>query len=423
MSVETHHRNALYLVAAICMIFMTMVLALQPIYLRTVLQISFSDAGAINANVQVIMEILDLLVMGYLGHISDRYGRVKMIYYGFILAGFATLLVPMSMDIAIWMGINGLAIFYILRILMSLGTTAVWPQLVTLSGDFSSEKDRAVITSNMAFIMAFGATLVYGVLMQIPKYAGLTVSLYLVPLLAFLGAWVAKKSLIDVAARSPEGEIPWRKVLSMVKKDRRLRLAFLSAFSSRNEMVIIGLFLMLWFVYFADLVNVTVEDAVARGGALIGIIGAVILVSIPFWGYFIQHYGRIAALALGLALSSIGFMSMYFVVNPYDWGIFVPATLLAIGQAGTLLAPQILTIDLTPPTMRGIVLGAFNTVGGIGIIFFVQVGGFLFDWLGPYAPFVFTGIGNLLLAFYALVLMRIEDEPIQPEWVSESPIN
>ncbi len=45
------------------------------------------------------------------------------------------------------------------------------------------------------------------------------------------------------------------------------------------------------------------------------------------------------------------------------------------------------------------------------MIFFVQMGGFLFDWVGPYAPFVFAGIGNLLIMLYAVWLLRTADKP------------
>ncbi|MES9881220.1 MAG: magnetosome biogenesis transporter MamH [Sedimenticola sp.] len=411
MNVENHHRNTLYLIAALCMIFMTMILALQPIYLRTVLGISLDDAGVINANIQVLTEVFDLLVIGYLGHLSDLYGRVKVVVWGFVVAGLSALLIPLSLEIGLAVGIGGLAVFYLMRVFMSLGTTAVWPQLAAVTGDFSKRDDRAQLMSKMAFMMAFGATLVYAILMQLPKYIGLLPSMYVIPAVALIGAWLANRSLVDVAEVSENRKIPWREVYRLVRGDQRLRLTFMSAFSSRNDLVLIGLFLMLWFVYFADVLNMSHEEAVARGGTLIGLIGAVILVSIPFWGYFIQRYGRMVAIACGLFLSGVGFVSMAFVVNPYDWGIYIPAFFMAVGQAGTLIAPQVLTIDIAPPAIRGFVLGAFNTVGGIGMIFFVQMGGFLFDWVGPYAPFVFAGIGNLLIMLYAVWLLRTADKP------------
>jgi MFS family permease len=268
--------------------------------------------------------------------------------------------------------------------------------------------------ANAAFMMSFGATLVYAVIMQIPQHAGLMATMYLVVAVALLGAWFAQRSLIDVAVRLDEPEIPWRKVAALLKNDLRLRLTFASAFSSRNDMVLIGLFLMLWFVYFADIHGLTQEEAVAQGGLLIGSIGAVILITIPIWGWFIQQYGRLPAIVLSMFLSGAGFASMWFVVNPFQWEIYIPALLIAAGQAGTLLSPQVLTIDLAPEEMRGSVLGAFNTVGGIGMILFVQIGGILFDYLGPYAPFVFTGIGNLAIMLYAFWVLQNCEEPVPP---------
>ena len=411
---EGYYRNTLYLLSAICMIFMTMVLAIQPIFLRTVLGIDADGAGTVNATVQTVTEVADLLFVGYLGYLSDRYGRVPVVIYGFLFAAVGALMIPSSLEIGVWLGMSGLTIFYLMRIIMSLGTAAVWPQLAALAGDFSDQKGRAGMMANAAFMMSFGATLVYAVIMQIPQHAGLMATMYLVAAVALLGAWFANRSLIDVAKKLDDVKIPWKKVKKLVKEDARLRLTFASAFSSRNDMVLIGLFLMLWFVYFADIHGLTQEEAVAQGGLLIGSIGAMILLTIPLWGWFIQQFGRLPAIVLSMSLSGMGFVSMWFVVNPFQWEIYIPAMLIAAGQAGTLLSPQVLTIDLAPDEMRGSVLGAFNTVGGIGMILFVQIGGFLFDYFGPYAPFVFTGIGNLAIMLYAFSVMQRCEEPIPP---------
>ena len=69
---------------------------------------------------------------------------------------------------------------------------------------------------------------------------------------------------------------------------------------------------------------------------------------------------------------------------------------------------QILTVDHSPRELLGSVLGAFNVIGCLGIIFFVQIGGFLFDYIGPPAPFVFTGVGNLFISAYALRMLKSE---------------
>ena len=418
--IERENQNALYLLSAVVMVFMTLVVAIQPLFLRNVLGVSFEKAGFINANIQVVTELLDLALILFLGYLSDRYGRVPIATMGFLAAAAGALLAPFSLQLGMLLGIGGLGFYYLMRVVMSLGTGAVWPQISALAGDFTTYGNRPRIMANTAFMMALGATLVYAVLMQIPRHAGFITVMLLTAGVALIGAVVTRRCLVDVAPKLEEERVPWRQVRDLLVGEERLRLGFASAFFARSDMVFIGMFLMMWFIYFADIVGVGQEEAAARGGALIGYAGVVVLVSVSFWGRLIANFGRVQSLATGLALSGLGFASMGFVVNPFDWFIILPTTLIAVGQAGCLVAPQVLTIDLAPKDIRGSVLGAFNVVGGIGIIFFVQIGGFLFDEIGPHAPFVFIGFGNLLLVCYAVWVMRGE---IGEQRVAERELN
>ncbi|HIJ63707.1 MAG TPA: MFS transporter, partial [Rhodospirillaceae bacterium] len=146
----------------------------------------------------------------------------------------------------------------------------------------------------------------------------------------------------------------------------------------------------------------------AHAGLLIGLMGGVVMLSIPAWRLFIERYGRIQAIVVGMSLSAAGFISLGLIVNPFSVTIIVPVLLFSAGQAGCFIAPQILTVDHAPKELLGSVLGVFNVLGGIGIIFFVQIGGFLFDYVGPPAPFVFTGVGNLIITLFAVRILRVE---------------
>ncbi len=402
-------RNSLYLLSAVCMICMTLAVAVQPLFLRNVLNISFEQAGFINANVQVVTEILDIFVVGYLGYWSDRIGRVRIIVFGFLVAALGAFIAPFSLPFGQLAG-SALVVYYLSRIIMSLGTGAVWPQLSALAGDFSDSSNRARLMSNTAFMMAFGVTLVYAVLMQIPNYASVYTTMLLTAVISLLGAWLAKSCLVDVAPRLEDKSIPWKRVWRLVRAERHLRLAFTTSFFARSDMVFVGLFLMLWFIYFADLVGMTQEAAAARAGQVIGALGVAVMVSIPLWRLFIERQGRTKAIILGMALSGLGFLMLGFMVNPFSWLIVFPVVLVAAGQAGCFVAPQILTVDYAPRDLLGSVLGAFNVAGGIGIILFVQIGGLLFDMVGPHAPFLFTGVGNLLILAYAVWVQRLDRE-------------
>jgi MFS family permease len=118
--------------------------------------------------------------------------------------------------------------------------------------------------------------------------------------------------------------------------------------------------------------------------------------------------GRVRALALAMGLSGIGLLGFGAIVNPLNWLVMIPSTLVAMGQAGCLIAPQTLALDLAPERIRGSVLGAFNTAGCLGVVLFLFIGGILFDEIGPPAPFVMTGVANTLIAGYALIIARQE---------------
>ncbi|OSM08639.1 magnetosome biogenesis transporter MamH [Magnetofaba australis] len=404
--VQDRHRNTLYLVVALSMIFMTLVLATQPLFLRMVLDLERENAGFVNANIQVITEVMDLILVGYLGYLSDRYGRIPIMMYGFIVAGATALLTPFVGDLALWFGLDALLLYYVARTLMSLGTTAVWPQISTLTGDYTSVEERPKLLAKVGFMMAFGATLVYAILMQLPEYAGIKVVMLLPAFIALIGAWLTRNFLVETASRLEARKFPLRRVLDTVKRKPELRLSFLAAFSSRNDMVIIGLFLMTWFIYFGDLLtNVDHNMAAAKAGFVIGYIGVVVLLSIPVWGWLIETKGRVESVLLGLFLSGLGFIGFGFIINPMTWWSLLPATLVGLGQAGCLLAPQILALDHAEEEIRGSVMGAFNTAGCIGVIFFLQVGGLLFDWVSPTAPLLFTGVANILIMGYGLTLL------------------
>ncbi|CAK0747814.1 Magnetosome protein MamH [uncultured Gammaproteobacteria bacterium] len=415
MVVERQRWNALYLVAAIAMVFMTLAVAVQPLFLRNVLGIAFDTAGTINANVQVVTEILALVVIGYLGFLSDRFGRVPIVIGGFLVGAVGGCLAPFSLQLGTLVGIGGIAFYYIARIIMSFGTSAVWPQLATLAGDFTDYGNRARQMSKAAFMMAFGSTLVFAVVMQITKHAGIIVVMLFNAGVGLIGAWLAWHLLADIAPKRKDTAIPWRRVMDLLIRKPELRVAFAASLFSRSDIILIGLFYMLWTIYFADLVGKTQVEAAAHAGKMIGGVGLLIMGTLLFWGRVVHRCGRVNAIIVGLAVSAAGFLAMGFAVNPFDWYVYAPMTLIALGQAGTLLAPEVLAIDLTPSDLRGSVLGVLNVIGGIGLIIILQVGGYLFDTVGPYAPFVFTGICNLIVLIYALFVSRVEKKDEQDE--------
>ncbi|MFZ4398309.1 MAG: magnetosome biogenesis transporter MamH [Kiritimatiellia bacterium] len=416
--VEQHHWNALYLVSALCLVLMTLALGTQTLFLSTVLNIPVASAGAINANIMVMAELLELVVAGTVGYLSDRVGRKRIMVRGFLLAGVGAIMAPLSAVIEGLFGGSGLTFYYLSRLVIAAGIGSVWPQLAAIGGDFTDHENRPRLMANSVFMMALGKTLVYGILMQIPRSGGVILTMLLIAVAAFSGAQLAKTCLIDVAPKLEQAAFPWRRIRGLLKDERRLRLSFATGFLARSDMVITALFLMLWCVYSAGTEGVTSEEAAAHAGLMIGLAGVVVRISIPFWKAFIKHSGRIPAIAVSLALSGLGFILLGVVDNPFGWFAMLPVAITAAGQTGCFVTPMILAADLTPPDMLGSLLGAFNVVGGAGQVFFIQIGGILFDTMGPASPFLFIGLANLVVMAYAIAVMNSPTDRLTRETIA-----
>ena len=408
--IEKHHWNTVFLLSAISTVCMTLVVGIQPLFLDRILEIPFESAGAVNASVQIAAEIGSLLLIGILGYLSDRIGRKPIIVFGFLTTALGAFFMPLSLPLGTVLGLGALTFYYLTRIIMSLGSCAYGPQLWTLAGDYTNAENRTSLVAKTTFMTVFGGTIVYAILMRLPQQgdSGLMILLALPFIVALAGAWLAKHQLVEVAPRLEEEGIPWRRVFKLVASEPKMHLTFATAFYSRSDMVFVSLFVMMWCIYFADLDGLTREQAAAQAGTLIAFGGATILLSIPVWAAFIRRYGRVASIAVGLSLSGVGFVSLVFIDSPFEGYIYIPTIMIALGQAGCLIAPQILTIELAPKDLMGSVLGFFYFVGGLGIVFLVQAGGFYFDTIGPHAPFMLIGTGNLLISVYGYWLWRAE---------------
>ena len=126
-SVSREYRNAIYLLAAISMVFMTLAMAVQPLFLRNILGVSLANAGWVNANVHVLTEALDLALILYLGYLSDRFGRLPIATIGFVVAAVGSLVAPFSHQLGVVLGIGGFAFSYLSRLLLRLRPAAASP--------------------------------------------------------------------------------------------------------------------------------------------------------------------------------------------------------------------------------------------------------------------------------------------------------
>jgi MFS family permease len=86
--------------------------------------------------------------------------------------------------------------------------------------------------------------------------------------------------------------------------------------------------------------------------------------------------------------------------NPFSGLIFLAVVLAGVGLAGSIAGANTLATDASPKNMVGSILGGLNTMSPIGMLFFLQVGGYVFDVLGPGWAFGIKGAASLLLGIW-----------------------
>ena len=76
--------NVIYLLVAAGALMAALSVAIQPLLLDQIFGIAFEKEGAINADIEVVAEIISIICVGWFGLMSDRVGRVRIIAFGFL---------------------------------------------------------------------------------------------------------------------------------------------------------------------------------------------------------------------------------------------------------------------------------------------------------------------------------------------------
>lgn len=417
--------NTIYLLSAAGSLVAALIISIQPLLLDRVFGIAFEKEGSINADIQVVAEIISILGVGWFGMMSDRIGRVPVIAFAFLIVCAGAVLALVSLEIGLTVGTGALAVFYITRALISSGAETVQVQLATLVGDISEFENRPRLIRNIVLMTVFGGTVLSAIVIQIAEQpAGISVIMALPLLVGLVGFSMTRKTLFDVAPRHEENEHTLRKVWALISRDPRMQLAFVATFYTRADVVITSLFFSLWCISVSDVLGLTRYYAAAHAAAMIGLLGTAVLASIPVWKIIIERHSRISAIGASLSIAGAGYASLGLFANPFHELVLVPLVLIGIGHAGSTVTLNVLTVDISPKRILGSMLGVAYLIGGLGIIMLVQSSGYYFDAVGPRAPFVLMATGKFLITLYAgWVLLNGIDETAEHRMMSSRKIN
>jgi MFS family permease len=361
--------------------------ALLP-FIRSAFGLSYADAGfAVSA-----YTIASGVTNAPLGLLADRIGARRVIVWGLVLIGLASVAIGLSTEywqLLLFLGVMGIA-----------SGTYHAPASALIAEMFSSRRGVAMGTHTTAgHLSFFAAPLVAGILA--------TAGSWRTPYLAFAIAPIACAVLLwrvaPMGARTT-GRHSWLATGADIAAVAR-RIGALVSLSIVFQVALSAAMAFLS-TYLVDARGMSPGVAAALFGVpqLAGLVGA------PLAGTLSDRFGRRIVLLLGLALMGPAQWALTVVPNEL---VFLPLLLVGVSLSIRATTTEVLIVDNTPAERRSTVLGTYylvnQPVGGVAAPIFGGIAGAIgigaaYGWLA--AIFLVLSAIALIAAWPAARALR-----------------
>ena len=383
--------------------------AMQSYVVNEMVAIPVDRQGSLIGNMAATQEIVAIALMGFIGAWSDRVGRRLVFILGFLLAAFGYLIFPYA---------GSVPELYLYRIVFSLGATAAAVMYSASVHDSCQEVSRAKWVAFNSVFTGLAMILVFVILTKTqqwfqslgadPVTAG-RYSLWTFAAGCVFAAVVLGSMLDRRVVRQSARPNLFRQVADGLRnavENPRLAVGYGGGFIGRGDLVIISTFLFLWCVQTGLERGMTAAQGLAKGGMLFGIVQAAALAWTLVMGLISDRVSRTTALCIALTLATVGYLWIGQIDDPFGAAVIPAAIALGIGEISVLVAAGSLVGQESTPVNRGVVIGIYGLMGGLGILFATLVGGQVFDRIGQTAPFTMMGFMNFALLAAALMVRR-----------------
>ncbi|MEO7385958.1 MAG: MFS transporter [Gammaproteobacteria bacterium] len=382
---------------------------LQPYLLNEVLRIPVAEQGRLTGNLGFVQELIVIAGAGFAGAWSDQVGRRRVFCLGLLL---------MAAGLAIYPFAGSTLQLALFRIVFALGVALAPLMLSACVVDATAERSRGRWAGSNNLLQGLGVVLMSLGLTKLPAWfvaegadpvsAG-RFTFWIAAAIAVLASVILATGLPRTATSNPGVARPalWRQIVGAARLGQanpRLAIAYGAAFIGRGDFVIIGAFFSLWISQAGMAEGLTPAASIARAGMLFGILQMAAMAFAFCMGMIADRVNRVTGLCIALGLASAAYLLLGQVEDPFAPG-FIPVVLLVgVGEMAVIVASSALLGQEAPAVGRGPVVGLFNAVGGMGILFATLAGGYVFDHLGPTAPFTMMAVLNAVLLVAALVV-------------------
>jgi MFS transporter, DHA1 family, tetracycline resistance protein len=420
----------LYLNTLLIGMLMVMPAIIQPAFLKDVIKITPDFFGLSNGFLQNMSQVATLLFVGVIGYLSDKTGRKILAILGFAAALVFYYLLGHANEIAAFLHIPagpaaqicallsfapsrsqeflpfapGLFTAYVLRLLLGIGLILVYPQFITMVADYTQEKDRGKGMALNGIMMGLASIIIFAAIAPIGRKSGVQGLFTLASCMALFGLACTGAFLKErLPETKKEDKKSLKEIARLVFKSPALKASYLCSLISRADITVLATFIISWAVQLADKYQMTSEAATQKGAIPMIIMSVVTFIAFPFIGIMLDKWGRLPTIILTLISGGIGLVMIAAGPGPFAGLTYGAVVLAGIGIAGSIAGANTMASDVSPKALIGSILGGLNTMQPIGMLFFLQLGGYLFDVLGPGWAFGLKGAANLLLAIWLFI--------------------
>jgi len=419
---------------------MSVLSILQPPFLKDIININQDFAGSINALLMNLNEIATLALVALVGVISDRMGRKKLAIAGFAILAVFYYLLSFANGIASFLHIPaeaasricallsfvpsrsaefmdyapGLLTTYIIRLFIGIGLVLCYPQFITMVADYTYEKDRGKGMAMNGVMMGLSSLLTFALLAPLLARSGVITLMYIITFIGLSAVLFTGIFLKDRLPDVPEGKVGLVKIIPVVRKSLPLKVSYWCTLVTRADIVILATFVMTWGVKYGKEIGLAAQEAIFRASVPMMVMSVAALVSFPVAGIMLDKWGRVPTIILALFSGALAMLLLAVSPTPFSPLVIVGMICASFGMAGAITGANTLASDASPRGMVGAILGGLNTMQPVGILFFVGLGGYLFDTFGPGFAFGVKGMSSLVLALWIFVIrgkIRIATQP------------
>jgi MFS family permease len=379
----------------------------QSYILKEHLKIADAIQGTVSGDLAFWNEVIIIALSSPFGILSDRVGRRPVIALG---------MVAVAAGFAIYAVAEDLATLTFGRIVYSVGAAATAAMIATIATDYPQEVSRGKMIGVGSLMNAFGIVALTTVLGPLPNTlqaggmdpveAGRTMML-IAAVYGLASAVIFQMGLKAGAPASRHERTPVADLMRIgftAARNPRIALSYVAAFTSRGDLVVVGVFVSLWSVQAGTASGLSATEALKQGTIVFAVSQSVAMLWAPLMGLLMDRLNRVSAIAFAMVLASAGYLATALLDSPLGPLGMPVFCLLAIGQVSALMTSQGLIGQEALIRERGAVVGMFSLWGGVGVLFATALGGRLFDSWAPYAPFVLMGIANLGLLAGAIAV-------------------